>query len=75
MEQLIVFGTLIGALALFIHGRLRYDVVAMLALLVVTITGVIPQDEAFAGFGHPAVITVAGVLVASRGLVNAGSWW
>lgn len=72
MEQLIVFGTLIGALALFIHGRLRYDVVAMLALLVVTITGVIPQDEAFAGFGHPAVITVAGVLVASRGLVNAG---
>lgn len=72
MEQIIVFGTLGGALILFVDGRLRYDIVALLALLVVTITGVVAQEDAFSGFGHPAVITVAAVLVASRGLLNAG---
>ena len=71
-EQLIVFGTLLAALVLFIWGRWRYDVVALLALLAVTITGVIPFENAFAGFGHPAVITVAAILVVSRGLLNAG---
>jgi len=50
----------------------RYDVVALLALLTVTLTGIIPQDEAFSGFGHPAVITVAAVLVISQGLMKAG---
>jgi di/tricarboxylate transporter len=45
---------------------------ALLALLVVSITGLVPQEATFAGFGHPAVITVAAVLVISRGLLNAG---
>ncbi|MBS3803499.1 MAG: SLC13 family permease [Oleiphilaceae bacterium] len=44
----------------------------MLALLVVALLGLVPEKEVFAGFGHPAVITVAGVLVVSRGLINAG---
>ena len=73
LEQLIVFGTLIGTLALFVSGWLRYDLVALLALLAVTLTGVIPQEEAFSGFGHPAVVTVAAVLVVSRGLLNGGT--
>ncbi len=68
----IVFGVLGVALVLFIGGWWRYDVVALLALLVLTIAGIIPSPEAFSGFGHPAVITVAAVLVISRGLVNAG---
>jgi di/tricarboxylate transporter len=72
LEQIIVFGTLLMALVLFISGRLRYDIVALLALLVVTVTGIVPSSRAFAGFGHPAVITVAAVLVLSRGLVYAG---
>lgn len=72
MEQWIVFATLAGALALFIHGRIRYDVVALVALLVVAIAGLVPEASIFAGFGHPAVITVAAVLVISRGLLNAG---
>jgi di/tricarboxylate transporter len=70
--QLIVFGTLFVALVLFVTGRPRYDVVALLALMTVTITGIIPQEDAFNGFGHPAVITVAAVLVISRALLNAG---
>lgn len=70
--QLIVFGTLIGALVLFIWGKWRYDIVALISLLIVTVTGIVPGQEAFAGFGHPAVVTVAAVLVISRGLVNSG---
>jgi len=70
--QLIVFATLIGALVLFIWGRWRYDIVALISLLVVTVTGIVPGREAFSGFGHPAVVTVAAVLVISRGLVNSG---
>src|SRR5690554_2431949 len=57
---------------MFVWNRLRFDVVAMLALLAVAITGLVPTDELFAGFGHPAVITVAAVLVISQGLVNGG---
>ena len=71
-QQTVVFGVLALTLGLFIWGRWRYDLVAVMALLVVTITGIVPSDQAFAGFGHPAVITVAAVLVVSRGLLNAG---
>jgi di/tricarboxylate transporter len=71
-HQAIVFGVLLLVLALFIHGRWRYDVVALLALLAVAVTGIVPADEVFAGFGHPAVVTVVAVLVVSRGLQNSG---
>jgi di/tricarboxylate transporter len=47
-------------------------VVSLLALLAATVTGLVPWNQAFLGFGHPAVITVAAVLVASRGLLNSG---
>ncbi|MBI3997534.1 MAG: SLC13 family permease [Armatimonadetes bacterium] len=72
-EQAIVFGVLAMSLVLFITGRWRYDIVALLALLVVTVTGLVPPGEAFDGFGHPAVITVAAVLVVSRGLFTSGA--
>ncbi|GGE52799.1 permease [Streptosporangium jomthongense] len=72
IEQGIVFAVLGTTLAMFVWNRLRFDVVAMLALLAVAITGLVPTEELFAGFGHPAVITVAAVLVISQGLVNGG---
>lgn len=72
IEQWIIFGTLLLTLVLFITGRWRYDVVALIALLIVTLTGLIPASHAFSGFGNPAVITVAAVLVISRGLQNSG---
>jgi di/tricarboxylate transporter len=72
LEQLTIFGTLLLTLILFITGRWRYDVVALLALLIVTLTGLIPAGQAFIGFSNPAVITVAAVLVLSRGLQNSG---
>lgn len=59
-------------LGLLIWGRWRYDVAAFGALIAAIILGVIPADRAFEGFGHPATIIIALVLIVSRGLTNAG---
>jgi di/tricarboxylate transporter len=67
-----VFLILAITLVAFVWGRFRYDLVAMAALLSCVLLGVVPADEAFSGFGHPAVITVAAVLVLSRGFEHAG---
>ncbi|MBT5415649.1 MAG: SLC13 family permease [Rhodospirillaceae bacterium] len=72
-DQIVVFALLPAVFALFIWGRWRHDVVAFVTLLAAVILGVVPGSEAFAGFGHPATITVAAVLVISRGLSNAGA--
>jgi di/tricarboxylate transporter len=60
-------------LVLFIWGRWRYDVVAFGALLTVTLAGIIEPGKAFSGFGHPATVTVAMVLIVGRGLQNSGA--
>lgn len=72
LDQIIIFSVLLGALVLFVVGKWRFDMVAVLALLVGSVSGVVPADQAFLGFGHPAVITVAAVLIVSRGLLNSG---
>ncbi|WP_449286137.1 SLC13 family permease [Marinobacter sp. PE14] len=71
-SQAIVFSILGIALVLFVWNRIRFDLVALLALLAVSIAGIVPVDQLFDGFGHPAVVTVAAVLVISQGLVNGG---
>lgn len=72
-DQGILFA-LIGALFVFlIWGRYRYDLVAFGALLIAYLLGLIPTDEVFAGFGHPAVIIIALVLIISRGLYLSGA--
>lgn len=72
LDQGIIFAVLFATLGLFIWNRWRYDLVALAALLTVTLAGLIPAETAFTGLGHPAVVTVAAVLVISRGLLNAG---
>ncbi|MDW7739132.1 MAG: SLC13 family permease [Bacillota bacterium] len=72
IEQIIIFSVLGLILFLFIWGRWRYDLVALFALLIVTVLGLVPPENAFSGFGHPAVITVAAVLIVSRALFNSG---
>lgn len=72
MDQLFVIAVLGVALVLFVWGRWRYDVVALGALLALVVPGIVDPAEAFLGFGHPAVVTVAAVLVISRGLERAG---
>ena len=71
-DQIAVLAILGLALAGFIWGRWRYDVVALSALILAVAAGVVPAGEAFIGFGHPATITVIAVLILSRGLSNSG---
>ncbi|MEO0937973.1 MAG: SLC13 family permease [Pseudomonadota bacterium] len=72
-DQIILF-TLFGAVfALLIWGRFRYDIVALSALLLGVVLGVVPEQDAFSGFGHPATLIVALVLVVSAGLVRSGA--
>lgn len=71
--QLLIFAILAATMVLFLWGQFRHDVVALLALMACVVTGLVPSAEAFAGFGHPAVITVACVLVLSKGLHNTGA--
>jgi len=72
-DQVILFTLLACVFALLIWGRWRYDIVAFGALIIAVLTGTVPAAEAFAGFGHPATIIVALVLVVSRGLSNSGA--
>ncbi len=71
--QILIFAILAATMGLFLWGRLRHDIVALLALMACVLAGLVPGTEAFTGFGHPAVITVACVLVLSRGLQNTGA--
>ncbi|MEX1201328.1 MAG: SLC13 family permease [Methylophaga sp.] len=71
-EQVLIFSILLITLGLFIWDRWRYEVVAIMALLAVAFTGLIPAEQVFSGLGHPAVVTVAAVLILGRALLNAG---
>ncbi len=71
-DQIAVIVILITTLILFIWGRYRYDIVALVALIVATLIGIVSYDEAFIGFSHPAVITVIAILIISRALMNSG---
>jgi di/tricarboxylate transporter len=72
MDQLLVFGTLALALVLFAWGKIRHDFVALISLFLLIIAGIVDPDQAFKGFGHPAVITVAAVLIIGKALEFSG---
>ncbi len=70
----ILITLIIGAtVAMFLWGRWRHDMVAAGALLASVIAGLVPAEHAFGGFSHPAVITVACVLVLSSALQQSGA--
>ena len=72
-EQIFLFSLLTAVFALLVWGRVRYDLVALGALIVAYAGGAIPQQEVFAGFGHPATVIIALVLIVSRGLYRSGA--
>ncbi|MEJ2274405.1 MAG: SLC13 family permease [Woeseiaceae bacterium] len=72
-DQTILFTLLLLVFAFLIWGRWRYDIVAFVALLIALLTGLVPKEEAFSGFGHPATVIIALVLIVSRGLSNSGA--
>lgn len=73
MHQILVLCVILSSLVLFVTNKIRYDIVALIALLILTLTGIVLPEHAFSGFSHPAVITVAAILVVSKGLLNVGA--
>ena len=67
---LLILGSVVG---LFLWGKWRHDVVAVMALVACVVAGLVPPDQAFSGFGHPAVITVACMLIMSKALQLSGA--
>jgi di/tricarboxylate transporter len=72
-DQIVLFVLFGAVFALLLWGRFRYDLVAFGALMTGVVVGVVPTDQAFSGFGHPATLVVALVLVVSAGLVRSGA--
>ena len=72
-DQTLLFCLLGIVFALLVWGRIRYDLVAFGALVVAIVIGVVPQEDAFSGFGHHATVIIALVLIVSRGLSNSGA--
>ncbi|MEM6277588.1 MAG: SLC13 family permease, partial [Pseudomonadota bacterium] len=72
-DQIILFALFGAVFALLLWGKFRYDLVAFGALMVAVVAGVVPSADAFAGFGHPATLVVALVLIVSAGLVRSGA--
>ena len=72
-DQIVLFTLLAFVFILFIWGRWRYDLVAFGALVIALLAGVVPAEQAFSGFGHPATVIIALVLIVSRALSNSGA--
>jgi len=72
-DQVMLFTLFAVIFALFIWGRVRFDLVAFAALLTGVILGLVPAEDAFSGFGHHATVIVALVLLVSGGLVDSGA--
>ena len=72
LDQALAFAVLIGMMALFVWGRIRYDLVALLALLVSIAVGIVPPDEAFTGFGNDILVIVATALLVSAAVSRSG---
>ena len=71
-KQVLVLCTLALGLTLFIKGRIRYDVVSLLLIIIIIAFGILTPNEAFANFGHPAIIIVASMFVMGEALVRSG---
>ena len=69
---LTVFGVLAGAVALFAWGRPRPDVVAILVVLALNLSGVLTMEDALAGFGQPVMVLIAAVSIVGEGLIATG---
>jgi di/tricarboxylate transporter len=72
-DQIILFTLFAAVFGMLLWGRFRYDLVAFSALMIAVVLGVVDSKDAFDGFGHPATLIVALVLIVSAGLVRSGA--
>ncbi|MCH9004614.1 MAG: SLC13 family permease [Proteobacteria bacterium] len=71
-EIALVLGILVISLVLFISEVIRMDLVALLVLGALAVTGLVDSNQAFAGFSNAAVITVWAMFILSEGLTRTG---
>lgn len=71
-ELIWVLGLLMAAIILFVTGKLRMDVVALLVIIAFVLSGTLTLQEALAGFSDPNVILIAALFVIGEGLVRTG---
>ena len=71
-DQTLLFALLAGVFVMLIWGKVRYDLTAFSALVLAVVLGIVPTQNAFDGFGHPATVIIALVLIVSRALSNSG---
>jgi len=72
LPQYLSIATLVGMMALFLWGRFRYDVVAIIALLASLALGIVAPKAAFTGFSDDIVIIVGSALVISAAVQRSG---
>jgi di/tricarboxylate transporter len=71
-EILFVFGLLLVTILLFVSGFWRLDVVAIMVILTLMLSGLLSPGDALAGFGDPVVLLIAGLFVVGEGLFRTG---
>src|SRR6185437_1555965 len=72
LPQVVSFAILAGLLVLFIWDRLRFDIVALLALLAAVACGIVPMSKAFSGFSNSLLPLIASALVVSNAVGKSG---
>lgn len=70
--MILTFVILAVTILLFISGKIRSDLVALISLLALFLNGIIPLNEALAGFSDSTVIMIAGLFVVGEGLSRTG---
>ena len=70
-DQILAFAVIAGMMAMFVWGRLRYDLVAGLALLVALLVGVVPFDQAFSGFSNDIIVIIGAALLVSAAVTRS----
>jgi di/tricarboxylate transporter len=70
-DQLLAFAVVAGMMVMFVWGRIRYDLVAGLALLVAILVGVVPFDQAFSGFSNDILVVVGAALLVSAAVTRS----
>jgi di/tricarboxylate transporter len=70
-DQLLAFAVIAGMMVMFVWGRIRYDLVAALALLVAILVGVVPFEQAFSGFSNDILVVVGAALLVSAAVTRS----
>jgi di/tricarboxylate transporter len=72
-DQIVTLAVLAAMVGLFLWDRLRYDLVALIALLSAVAAGIVPAQRAFSGFSNPVLPLIAGALIVSAAIARSGA--